>query len=138
AGCTHGTARTVLCGRRPGRERVCGAGGQPRSRHRDCRLRPATNRRGPCFAIPYRTLSTQHQCLQRRERPAGTESTDEHSAFVERATEYEVLGVRLPVASVEDVLQGKVWAAPDESGRPSKRQKDLADIARLLEVRPDL
>ena len=65
--------------------------------------------------------------------------TDErYDAFVERATEYEVLGVRLPVAAIEDVLQGKVWAVGDESRRPSKRQKDLADIARLIEVRPEL
>ena len=33
---------------------------------------------------------------------------------------------------------GKIWAALDNARRPSKRQKDLADIARLLEVRPDL
>jgi len=58
--------------------------------------------------------------------------------FVERAADREVLGERLPVAAIEDVLQGKVWAASDPARRPSKRQKDLADIARLLEVRPDL
>lgn len=29
-------------------------------------------------------------------------------------------------------------AASDETRRPSKRQKDLADIARLLEVHPEL
>lgn len=50
----------------------------------------------------------------------------------------EVLGLRLPVARVEDVLHGKVWAALDPSRRASKRQKDLADIARLIEVRPAL
>ena len=44
----------------------------------------------------------------------------------------------LPVARVEDVLAGKVWAAMDLSRRPSKRQKDLADIARLLEAYPTL
>lgn len=49
-----------------------------------------------------------------------------------------MLGVRLPVASAEDVLQGKVWAAEDPTRRASQRQKDLADIARLLEQRPDL
>ena len=50
----------------------------------------------------------------------------------------EVLAIRLPVASTEDVLQGKVWAALDPTRRPSKRQKDLADIARLLEAYPGL
>jgi hypothetical protein len=49
-----------------------------------------------------------------------------------------VLGLALPVASVEDVLRGKVWAAQDPTRRGSKRQKDLADIARLLEGYPHL
>lgn len=61
-----------------------------------------------------------------------------YSKFVERATERDVLGLRLPVAAVDDVLQGKVWAALDPTRRPSKRQKDLADIARLLEAYPQL
>jgi hypothetical protein len=42
------------------------------------------------------------------------------------------------VASVRDVLRGKVWAASDDTPRPSKRQKDLADIARLLDAYPEL
>ena len=41
------------------------------------------------------------------------------------------------MAKLEDVLQGKVWAARDPA-RPSKRQKDLADISRLLEAYPEL
>ena len=47
-------------------------------------------------------------------------------------------GSTLPVAAIEDLLQGKVWAASDTSRRASKRQKDLADIARLIEARPEL
>jgi hypothetical protein len=50
----------------------------------------------------------------------------------------DILGPRLPVASLEDVLQGKIWAVLDPGRRSSKRQKDLADIARLLEAYPDL
>jgi hypothetical protein len=42
------------------------------------------------------------------------------------------------VARLEDVLRGKVWAASDPNRRASKRQKDLADIARLLEEHPGL
>ncbi len=61
-----------------------------------------------------------------------------YAAFVDRAVPRDVLGVRLPVAAIEDVLQGKLWAATDPSRRPSKRLKDLADIARLLEAAPDL
>jgi hypothetical protein len=58
--------------------------------------------------------------------------------FVGRATTQEVLGLTLPVASVEDVLQGKIWAFQDPARRNSKRQKDLTDISRLLEQYPHL
>jgi hypothetical protein len=61
-----------------------------------------------------------------------------YAAFVPRAAQHDVLGIRLPVAHVEDVLQGKIWAVSDAERRPSKRQKDLADIARLLEALPAL
>jgi hypothetical protein len=61
-----------------------------------------------------------------------------YGAFVAGASERDVLGLRLPVARLEDVLQGKVWAAQDPARRPSKRQKDLADISRLLEAHPEL
>jgi len=59
-------------------------------------------------------------------------------AFVSRAVPREVLGVTLQVAAVEDVLQGKLWAFLDETRRGSKRQKDLADIGRLIEAYPHL
>jgi hypothetical protein len=61
-----------------------------------------------------------------------------YAPFVDRASPRELLGIRLPVASIEDILQGKLWAAMDATRRPSKRLKDLADIARLLEVAPHL
>lgn len=61
-----------------------------------------------------------------------------YAEFVERALPREVLGLVLPVAALEDVLRGKVWAAQDPTRRPSKRQKDLADISRMLEARPEL
>ena len=58
--------------------------------------------------------------------------------FVTRAAPQRVLGLTLPVASVEDVMRGKVWAAQGPTRRPSKRQEDLADIAGLLETFPEL
>ncbi|MBZ5611018.1 MAG: nucleotidyl transferase AbiEii/AbiGii toxin family protein [Acidobacteriia bacterium] len=58
--------------------------------------------------------------------------------FVSRASEREVLGLRLPVASIDDVLQGKIWAASDPERRATKRRKDLLDIARILEANPQL
>ena len=61
-----------------------------------------------------------------------------YPAFVDRAVARDVLGLTLPVASLDDVLRGKVWAVEDTSRRPSKRQKDLADISRLLETYPHL
>ena len=61
-----------------------------------------------------------------------------YAAFLDRAVTRAVLGFDLPVATVDDILRGKVWAAQDETRRGSKRQKDLADIARVLERYPDL
>jgi len=58
--------------------------------------------------------------------------------FVPRARKRDVLGKELPVAAIEDILRGKVWAASDPKTRPSKRRKDLLDIERILESRPDL
>ena len=65
---------------------------------------------------------------------AQVQTDPRYAVFVERASVRDVLGMLLPVASLEDLLRGKVWAVTDETRRPSKRQKDLADIARLLEV----
>lgn len=61
-----------------------------------------------------------------------------YAAFVDRATTRDVLGLNLPVAALQDVLQGKLWAVADPQRRASKRQKDLADIARILEAFPAL
>jgi hypothetical protein len=61
-----------------------------------------------------------------------------YADFPARASRRELLGMVLPVADLEDVLRGKVWAAQDLDRRASKRQKDLADIARLLETYPEL
>ena len=61
-----------------------------------------------------------------------------YSPFVERSSTRTVLGMSLPIASLDDVLQGKIWAVLDPERRGSKRQKDLADIARIIEQYPDL
>jgi len=45
---------------------------------------------------------------------------------------------QLPVAQLDDLLKGKIWAFSDTTRRKSKRQKDLADIARIIEVVPEL
>jgi hypothetical protein len=61
-----------------------------------------------------------------------------YQEFIDRAMPCEILGYQMKVASIEDVLAGKVWAFSDASRRGSKRQKDLADIMRLVETRPAL
>ena len=61
-----------------------------------------------------------------------------YQEFIPRAATKTVLGYEMPVASLKDVLQSKIWAYEDTTRRPSKRQKDLADISRLLETYPGL
>jgi hypothetical protein len=50
----------------------------------------------------------------------------------------EVLGVRVRVAGLEDVTQGKLWAYGDPRRRLSKRKKDELDLIRLAEAYPEL
>ena len=57
-----------------------------------------------------------------------------YAQFVERAQRRDVFGRSVSVAAIEDLLQGKIWAASDRDRRPSKKQKDLADIARIIET----
>ena len=61
-----------------------------------------------------------------------------YQAFIPHASIKEVMGYEMKVAPVEDVLQGKIWAYSDEQRRKSKRQKDLADIFRIIEAYPNL
>jgi len=61
-----------------------------------------------------------------------------YQGFVSSADNKDVLGYTMKVARVEDVLQGKVWAYMDKTRRKSKRQKDLADIFRIVEKFPHL
>jgi hypothetical protein len=61
-----------------------------------------------------------------------------YQEFIPRSSLKKILGYRMNVASIEDVLQGKIWAYRDEQRRRSKRQKDLTDIMRLIEAFPSL
>lgn len=61
-----------------------------------------------------------------------------YQTFLARAVQRDVLGYRMAVAALVDVLQGKMWAYSDQQRRKSKRQKDLADITRLVETHPAL
>jgi hypothetical protein len=61
-----------------------------------------------------------------------------YQGFIAKAETRTVLGYEMKVAELSDVLQGKVWAYMDKERRKSKRQKDLADILRIIEAYPDL
>ena len=58
--------------------------------------------------------------------------------FLARREQWDVLGYSMSVASLQDILRGKLWAYSDKARRKSKRQKDLADIMRLVEAHPKL
>jgi hypothetical protein len=58
--------------------------------------------------------------------------------FPERSVPADVHGILMRVASLEDTLRGKVAAWRDGERRQSKKIKDLADIARLVESHPEL
>jgi hypothetical protein len=58
--------------------------------------------------------------------------------FPARSVPADVHGLLLRVASVEDTFSGKVAAWRDTARRPSKRLKDLGDLARLVEAYPRL
>ena len=61
-----------------------------------------------------------------------------YETFPSRSVAADVHGILMRVASLEDTLRGKVkaWGTPER--RQSKRIKDLADIARLVEAHPVL
>jgi hypothetical protein len=61
-----------------------------------------------------------------------------YQAFLSLASSKEILGYKMKVACLEDVLKGKIWAYLDKQRRKSKRQKDLTDIMRLIEAYPSL
>ena len=59
-----------------------------------------------------------------------------YQEFIPRAELRDVLGYKMSVASLDDVLRGKAWAYADQTRKRSKRQKDLADILRMIEIYP--
>ena len=61
-----------------------------------------------------------------------------YQEFIKRATQREVLGIMVPVAKLEDIIQGKLWAWQDSERRPTKRKKDELDLMRIGEAFPEL
>jgi hypothetical protein len=61
-----------------------------------------------------------------------------YQEFLDSTTEREVLGMRIPVANLKDILRGKVWAWQDQQRRSTKRKKDELDLLRIAETHPEL
>lgn len=57
--------------------------------------------------------------------------------FLNATRVVEVFGQQVPVASLADVVRGKLWAWRDEKRRPTKRKKDELDLMRVLEAYPE-
>jgi hypothetical protein len=58
--------------------------------------------------------------------------------FLADATKHEVLGIPVPVATLENVIRGKVWAWQDKPRRSTQRKKDELDLMRIAETYPEL
>jgi hypothetical protein len=61
-----------------------------------------------------------------------------YQEFLGDTTVREVLGQQVRVASLTNVVRGKVWAWSDEGRRLSKRKKDELDLIRILEAYSDV
>ena len=77
-------------------------------------------------------------------RMAGSElriqlTTDaRYQDFLTETRLMEILGEHVPVASLTNIVRGKIWAWQDATRRPTKRKKDELDLMRMLEAYPEL
>ncbi len=66
-------------------------------------------------------------------------TTDQrYQKFLADTNVKRVLGENVPVASLGNIVNGKVWAWSDPKRRLSKRKKDELDLIRIAERYPDL
>ncbi len=61
-----------------------------------------------------------------------------YQEFLKDTQVRDVLAEQVPVASLANVVRGKIWAWSDENRRPTKRKKDELDLMRILEAYPAL
>jgi len=61
-----------------------------------------------------------------------------YQKFLTQTNVMTVLGERVPVASLDNIVRGKVWAWSDPRRRLSKRKKDELDLIRIAEKYPEL
>jgi hypothetical protein len=60
-----------------------------------------------------------------------------YQSFLRGTRSADVLGHTIPIASLEALIQGKIWAWQDPNPRPTKRKKDELDLMRILEAHPE-
>ncbi|MCU1266272.1 MAG: hypothetical protein JWM21_2590 [Acidobacteria bacterium] len=58
--------------------------------------------------------------------------------FLDDTNLMEVLDEQVPVASLINIVRGKIWAWSDQTRRSTKRKKDELDLMRMLEAYPEL
>jgi hypothetical protein len=58
--------------------------------------------------------------------------------FLRNAAPADVLGLRVPVASLPDLVRGKVWAYEHAQPPLSKRKKDELDLIRIAEAHSEM
>ena len=58
--------------------------------------------------------------------------------FVVQTERRSVLGIEVPVATLENLVRGKVWAWSDPNHRATKRKKDELDLLRIAEAHPHM
>ena len=61
-----------------------------------------------------------------------------YASFPAHAVAGRLFGIEMPIASLPDLVQGKLWAIQDSARRASKRAKDRADLIRLCESHPQV
>jgi len=61
-----------------------------------------------------------------------------YQKFLTQTNVMTVLGERVPVASLDNIVRGKVWAWSDPRLRLSKRKKDELDLIRIAAKYPEL
>jgi len=59
-----------------------------------------------------------------------------YADFPSRAQARELFGITVRIVTLEDLLQGKVWAWSDPERRLSKREKDRLDLVHIGEMFP--
>lgn len=89
------------------------------------------------FAVKTHSHSVNAQAPESELRIQFTTDT-RYQAFLPRSQTRDVLGLSVSVASLEDVVRGKLWAYADSQRRLSKWKKDELDLIRLAESYPEV